>query len=241
MATSRITSDMIKPFGGEGDVVAWLQKVKLVAKLSKVTELESFLPLYLEGSALAVYLEMSSKEQEDAGKIEERLIEVFTDGQFVAYSKLVSSKWSGEAVDVFANELRRLAGLAGFKGEGLEAIVKLQFVTGFPDSMSVELQQVIGIKAMSMSSLLPRARILASTTSTASSGAVAVGGGNRKDVKPRESRQGAGFRGKCYNCDGPHMARNCPERKVITCYRCGIEGHVAAKCGSGSGNNQGNE
>lgn len=30
---SKITSDRIKPFTGEGDMVAWLTKVKLVARL----------------------------------------------------------------------------------------------------------------------------------------------------------------------------------------------------------------
>ena len=49
---------MIKPFTGEGDVVSWIKKVQLVAKLQKVSDLASFIPLYLEGDALALYLEM---------------------------------------------------------------------------------------------------------------------------------------------------------------------------------------
>ena len=49
-------------------------------------------------------------------------------------------KWTGEPVDVYANEVRRLAGLAGFSGDGLERIVKLTFVNGFPDNISIELQ-----------------------------------------------------------------------------------------------------
>ena len=62
---------------------------------------------------------------------------------------------------------------------------------------------------------------------------------NRKEGKAREARQSAGFRGKCFNCDGPHMARHCPDKKSIICYRCGMEGHVAARCSGSS--NQGNE
>ena len=238
MASTKITAEMIKPFNGEGDMTAWLQKVKLVAKLSKVTELESFIPLYLEDGALAVYLEMSVAEQSDAEKIEQRLVEVFTDGPFVAYNKLISCRWSGESVDIYANELRRLAGLAGFQGAGLDSVVKLQFVTGFPDSISMELQQVTGVKAMAMSSLLPRARVLTSASSI-SSGAVAAGYTSRKEGKAREPRLGVGFRGKCFNCNGPHMARHCPDKKPIICYKCGLEGHVASRCVGSS--NQGNE
>ena len=36
MAKVHISSDIIKPFSGEGDVVAWLKKVRLVAKLQNV-------------------------------------------------------------------------------------------------------------------------------------------------------------------------------------------------------------
>ena len=51
MSNIMVTSDMIKPFTGEGELVAWLKKVKLVAKL------QCFLPFYM-GDALAIYLEM---------------------------------------------------------------------------------------------------------------------------------------------------------------------------------------
>ena len=57
---------MIRPYTGEDDLISWLKKVKLVAKLAKVTDLASFLPLYLEGDALAVYLEMSETDQKSA-------------------------------------------------------------------------------------------------------------------------------------------------------------------------------
>ncbi|KAG1683689.1 putative uncharacterized transposon-derived protein F52C9.6 [Nymphon striatum] len=116
-AVVRVEGDIIARYRGDGDVVAWLKKVRLVAKLKKVEDLASFLPLYLEGDALALYLEMSEAEQVDADSIEQRLKEAFTDGPFVAYGKLCKVKWTGEQVDVYANGIRRLAGLAGFSGE----------------------------------------------------------------------------------------------------------------------------
>ena len=58
MASKISVEKMIKPFTGEGDVMAWLQKVELVAKLTGEKDLACFIPLYLEDGALAVYLEM---------------------------------------------------------------------------------------------------------------------------------------------------------------------------------------
>ena len=46
MMASKVTSDMIKPFTGEDDVMAWLKKVKLVAKLQKIADLATLLPLF---------------------------------------------------------------------------------------------------------------------------------------------------------------------------------------------------
>ena len=42
----RLGKDVMPPFSGEGDVVGWIKKVKLVAKLQKVQDLTSFIPLF---------------------------------------------------------------------------------------------------------------------------------------------------------------------------------------------------
>lgn len=244
----KISSDMIRPFTGEGELVAWLKKVKLVAKLQKISDLASFMPLYLEGNALAIYLEMEEEDQANAAKIEARLTEAFSDGPFVAYRKLVNMRWTGEQVDVYANEVRRLAGLAGFTGASLEKLVKLTFVNGFPDSISTELQQVEKIESLSVSEILTRARILCANKDSkvvAVAAKVTPGhstepssAGNTGDRDPRSSEAAAPvrrFRGECYQCGGPHMARYCKDRKVV-CYRCGTEGHIAPRCTQNQGN-----
>ena len=53
--------------------MAWLKKAELVAKLMEIKDLASFIPLFLEGNALALYLEMSEEDQKDEGKIKSRL------------------------------------------------------------------------------------------------------------------------------------------------------------------------
>ena len=235
---AKISSDMIKPFSGEGDVVAWVEKVKLVAELTGVKDVAKLLPLYLEGPALSVYLEMSDAAKTEVGDIVARLKEVYCDSKFVAYAKLAKIRWTGEPVDEFATEIRRLAGLAGFVGE-VDKVTLLTLVNSFPDHISMELQQITGIDSMTMSQLLPRARILAAGGGGNSSvSAVAMRAGRKDSVKVG-GKEGAsqGFKGKCYGCGGSHMARFCPEKKVrIKCYSCGQEGHVSYHCPTRSGN-----
>ena len=57
-----ISSDIIKPFSGEGDVVTWLKKVRR-GEIQQVDDVASPLPLYLEGDALALYMEMEEDDQ----------------------------------------------------------------------------------------------------------------------------------------------------------------------------------
>ena len=214
MATKVATERMIKPFSGEGDVQAWLTKVELVARLTDIKDVASLIPLYLEGGALAVYLEMPATEQSNLDTLKKRLTQAFSDSQFIAYSKLRASKWVGEPVDVFANELRKLGRECGLTGTGLEQVVKLAFVTGLPDGVSVELQQVQGVEDLSVSDLLGRARVLVGNQTASTVAAPAVG-----------STTGAQRRGtslSCFGCGGPHMVRNCPERKrvEVKCFKC---------------------
>ena len=54
--------DFIKPFTGKGDVMSFITKVGLVAAFKKIDDEAKFLPLYLEGHALAIYLEMDETD-----------------------------------------------------------------------------------------------------------------------------------------------------------------------------------
>ena len=250
--------DFIKPFTGEGDVVSFITKVELVAALKKNDNEAKFLLLYLEGHALAIYLEMGETDRKDPAKIKNRSKEAFSDGPFVANAKLSSMKWGGEEVDVYANKIRWLAGLARFEGPSLEHIVKLTFINDLPDYMSVQLQQVGGILYSSLAEILAKARVLTAHKTT--SGAVAAVASNgrpsrqegrerasqtplpgRERVSKTPSPGSGGFRGKCFECGGPHMARYCTDKtpRAIRCYHCGREGHIAVYCGKGQG--QGNE
>ena len=90
-----------------------------MARLQQVDDVASLLPLYLEGDALALYMEMKEEDQKDISLIKARLKGAFMDGAFTAYRKLTMVRWAGERVGVYANKIKQLAGLAGFEGAGL--------------------------------------------------------------------------------------------------------------------------
>ena len=85
---------------------------------------------------------------------------MFTDSMFMAYRKLIRVRWADECVDVYANKIRQLAGLAGFEGGGLERFMRLVFVTGFSNTILIKLQQVPNIETLTMGDLLVWARVL---------------------------------------------------------------------------------
>ena len=238
----------MKSYDGSGDVVSWLTKAKLVAELMNIENVASFIPLYLEGDALALYLEMGQEAKKDVTKIENRLKEAFAQGRYEAYTQLMGLRWTGEQVDVLANEVRRLAGLAGWLDEGLELTVKLAFITAFPDRISAELKQMTNFENTSMSELITKARILVSghggsgknqdlVAVAAAKGSSSVGFKKTQRTSHQDNgikapaTMARGFKGRCFRCGGPHMARECQEpRPPVVCFRCGKVGHIASRC-----------
>ena len=66
------------------------------ARLSYIKDFASLIPFYLEGGALAIYLEMPVTEQSNLEPLKKSLTQAFLDSQFVMYSKLRSgwvSQW----------------------------------------------------------------------------------------------------------------------------------------------------
>ena len=92
----------------------------------------------------------------------------------------------------------------------MEQLIKLTFITGFPDAISVKLQQIKGIENVTVSDVIGRARILAASSGRASGNVVAVAGtraeGEKKEVRKEE------------------------EKRDFVCHRCGREGHGWRQC-----------
>ena len=95
---------------------------------------------------------------------------------------------------MFSTEIRRLEGLAGFSGNEVEKVARLTFINSFPDSISIELQQIEGVDTMAMSDILKRARVL---TANRGSGNVEFGIGASAMKQSRRDEKGGEARGYC--------------------------------------------
>ena len=230
---------MVKPFNGKGDIEAWITKVELVCTLTNVKEEAKVIPFYLEGRALVIYMEVSNADKLVASEIKAKLMEAYSDSLFVAYGKLISYPWTEEeSVDVYAKKLRRLAGMAGFKANACERLVKLSFCQGMPNDVGVELQQIMNIKTIEIEHVISRARILVANMLEpviAASGIRLSGAAKEQSHKTQvgvSRNNQADFKGsnrKCFRYGGPHMIRSCPERgekHVVVCYTCNGEGRT---------------
>ena len=69
--------DVTRSIDGSGNVENWIKKIRLVAKLKEVKKLESFLPLFLEGDAFAVYDKLSEESKGSIQKIQQALLSAF--------------------------------------------------------------------------------------------------------------------------------------------------------------------
>ena len=98
--------------GSKYSVTEWLEKLELVCKLRKITDVASVILLRLTGRAFAVYLQLAESDRKSTEKVKEALLAAFAVDQYVAYEQFISRKLlSVETPDVYLAELWRLASL----------------------------------------------------------------------------------------------------------------------------------
>jgi hypothetical protein len=223
-------SDLIKTYEDQstGDITEWIEKLELVAKLQKIDDLNSFLPLFLGGSAFAVFNQLSEEVKGDYDKLKAELLRAFGANHFQAYELLVRRTYrSGETVDVYVSDLKRLVSLIGQKDS--EPLLRCAFVAGLPTDIAMQLKSIVAVEKLGLADLVTRARMILSSSDEAS---CAVG-----QVKPSGVI--------CYNCSGiGHYAKQCTKprkvdgatRRPVTCYKCKQPGHIARNCLQGNEN-----
>ena len=105
-------SDLIKSYKDNnisGEFGTWISKLELVAKLQKIENLKTFVPLFLNGSAFALYEQLSEDVKGDYVKLKKELLTAFILNVYSAYSQLRErALQDNETVDVYLADLRRL-------------------------------------------------------------------------------------------------------------------------------------
>ena len=218
--------DFLQSFDGTGDVVQWLTKVDLVAKVRKIRNVAEVIPLFLEGSAFAVYNEMGDTEKKSAECIRRTLTTAFATNPFRAYEEMCRRVWQDEPVDVYLTDLRRLARLAGVTSD---LLLLRAFVVGLPPIVSRELRALPGVERMPLSDLVERARCLVGELVERSVVASTAATGERRGASRKAPT-------RCYGCGGPHLMKFCDAaaKTPLRCWNCGCEGHLARNCRLGN-------
>ena len=70
----------------------WIDKLELVAKLQKIKELESFVPLFLCESAFDCYKAINEEDISDYKKVKLILLEKYCSDPGLAYKELIRRK-----------------------------------------------------------------------------------------------------------------------------------------------------
>jgi hypothetical protein len=239
MSTAGISlnaASLVQQYDGSSNFLVWVERVELVAALQKVTDLVSFVPLFLHGGAFAVYQSLDKGVKGDYDKLKAALTTAFSSNSLQAYQEFVARRLQpAEQPDVYLADLRRLALLVSPNPS--DEWIRGAFVAGLPPDVQGQLQACCALQKMDVSEIADKTRTLVTAAATcfAGIGIIKRTGGQVPATSPHPRR------GVCYNCGEPgHFAHHCPHQvkggsrptggKQRFCFVCGKTDHLAPTC-----------
>lgn len=234
-------------FSGSGeDVATWLDNLERRCGLESVSPGE-IIEYLLDGSAVRVYRQMTVAEASQWEVVKARLMVEYGLPRHEAYRQFKARQLQpGEAVDVYADDLQRLAARLELRSDTM--VFKAQFYDGLPardfewavtrpDAFTASFTTTLGMVRERMSA---QKSVAKRRRDGSHQGNAVVAGAATKEGDP----QG------CFRCGGTHMVRNCKEsraarsrsrgrpsakksavrKQVGACFKCGKFGHFARNC-----------
>ena len=86
-------SEVVRPFSGDGDVVAWLKKSKISCQVKEKRGCGNLSASVFGRGCIGFALRDEEENQSNATSIVKKLKEAFTESEFAAYGKLGRVKW----------------------------------------------------------------------------------------------------------------------------------------------------
>lgn len=244
---------LIKTFE-QGDISEWLKKLELVARLQKIQDICSFLPLFLSGGAFKVYDGLSEETKHDFGMLKKALTKAFAKDRYRTYEDLTHRKLEkNETPDVYLADIRHMLQLIGDTES--PNLLKCCVVAGLPESIKVQIKGSCNLDHMTIEGLMEKIRSLVNELKENDHYGVFVGRstevtclrcGNRGHTefqcslnRPGSSTDRSQI--KCYNCNEfGHTKYQCPlnrrgntnasAKSQIRCYNCNELGHYKNHC-----------
>ena len=147
--------DAIDDYTGKEDIVQWLERTELLCELQGC-EAVKVLPLKLKGDAFTVYAQLPARSRASFEAVKDALCSAFAPDAIGAYEEFVARRLrSGEAVDVFFADLRRLSSLFGGVSD---RTLLCSFVSGLPFHVREAIGGGCRVQDLSIDDVLSKAR-----------------------------------------------------------------------------------